>query len=335
MAIKSILWAFRNSAKLLVGGLFLTSLGCALPDRHESVNQTENGILLNAEEVTQSPEVESGEVIEVAPIEVAIEIPNKVGGEGIPKVGVILGPGLAQTYTHVGVLQEFVKSRIPIDAIVGLGFSAIPALIYASNEQVFDVEWKYLKLKPDELPGKGLLTKTIQQGDISRLDGFLEETLKGIDISQTKVPFGCPVRTVFNSEVNWIDSGDAMTEIKSCLSVFPYFKPHQKSFSAVTAVQEASKWLRQKGVDIVIFVNVIEGGALLTGDAVEDEYEVQMVWNEYKTSLKAQSIGINEIIGIYTQDTGILSWEKSRDMILHGASIGRSASVRMINKYGF
>src|SRR6185437_8545528 len=76
------------------------------------------------------------------------------------KVAVILGPGGAKAFAHVGVLRAFQQQRIPVSKIIGLEWGALIAGLYADKGQVNDVEWKLYKMEQHDLPtSKGYFTR--------------------------------------------------------------------------------------------------------------------------------------------------------------------------------
>ncbi len=65
-----------------------------------------------------------------------------------PKVAVVLGGGGAHGVTHLGVLQELERQRVPVDLVVGTGFGGVVGGLYASGMSVeeigdflFDTDW--------------------------------------------------------------------------------------------------------------------------------------------------------------------------------------------------
>src|SRR5690606_5489175 len=127
-------------------------------------------------------------------------------------------PGGMKTYAHLGVLQALVKARIPVNSIVGIGWAAPIAALYAAQGQVFDAEWKMFKLEADALPGPGLLSKTISAGSVDTIDGFLKENFSELELQTTKISFACPVRSLFNANTQWINKGRANEALKPCMA---------------------------------------------------------------------------------------------------------------------
>ena len=56
-----------------------------------------------------------------------------------PKIAVVLGGGGAHGVTHLGVLQELERQRVPIDLVVGSGFGGIVGGLYASGMSLGEI----------------------------------------------------------------------------------------------------------------------------------------------------------------------------------------------------
>ena len=57
-----------------------------------------------------------------------------------PKTGLVLSGGGARGGAHLGVIKEFEKYRIPIDAIVGTSMGAFVGGLYASGMSSAEIE---------------------------------------------------------------------------------------------------------------------------------------------------------------------------------------------------
>src|SRR5690606_6316175 len=100
------------------------------------------------------------------------------------KVAVILGPGGAKAFAHVGVLKALQQNRIPIDKVVGLEWGALVGALFASKGQVHDLEWKLYKMEQHNLPySKGLFnSKGPGEQTAKVMDKFIQESFGREDI---------------------------------------------------------------------------------------------------------------------------------------------------------
>lgn len=274
---------------------------------------------------------EALEIIDEAEQETALPLPPPKQ----IKIGLILGPGLAKTYAHVGVLQELVKARMPLHAVVGLGFGSLPATFFALTGQPQDVEWKMGKLNPSDLPGPGLLDKSIQRGGVSKLNGFLTDTFQEKILSQAKLKVACPSKTLTNDAVVWSDKGKAAQAIKPCLAVLPYFEKESGRTAALSAIIESRDKLVQMGANFIVYVDVLGGPQVFSGDELVREYASAAYWSEVRGSIGKQALLLNDIIPVDTNKFTLTAWNKKRELMLLGIQAGRKATERMSQKYGF
>ena len=92
------------------------------------------------------------------------------------KVAVILGPGGAKAFAHVGVLKAFQQQRIPIDKIEGLEWGALIGALYSEKAQINDVEWKLYRMEQRNLPlPKGFFAKRLGEETIKIMDDYLQD----------------------------------------------------------------------------------------------------------------------------------------------------------------
>jgi hypothetical protein len=105
---------------------------------------------------------------------VAESSPVPVIGQDLEKsISVILGPGGWRYFAHAGVLSELHKAGYKIQFIAGLEKSSLPAMLYADNPGVSQVEWQLFKLTVQDL------VKTPKV------------TFKKHSLEQFQIPFSC------------------------------------------------------------------------------------------------------------------------------------------------
>ena len=96
------------------------------------------------------------------------------------KIVLILGPGLAKSYAHLGVLQELEKEKIPVQAFVGLGWGAIMAAFHLQgvSQGMFWAEWQMRKLQIKQQWGsKYFSAKRIHPQPLKKVQKFIEQNL--------------------------------------------------------------------------------------------------------------------------------------------------------------
>lgn len=168
--------------------IFLFLSGCAYIQK---VNHSEHH-----SPVTDSPlaQPESQEA-QLSPIPVQSVSEEK-------KISVILGPGGWRYFAHAGVLAELHKAGYHVAFISGLEKSTLPAMIYADNPSVSQVEWQLFKLTLEDL---------IKMPKVH---------LKNRSIESFTVPFACSSYSVQQRRSYVLTKGLAYPTLNMCYEQF-------------------------------------------------------------------------------------------------------------------
>lgn len=253
-----------------------------------------------------------------------------------PKVGLILGPGGMRAFAHVGVLKEFARAKIPIEAIAGLEWGSLFAGIYSQQGQVNDVEWKALQIKESDVPGKAWLSARIRPEQISIMNNYLSSAVGTNGLEKSKVPFSCPTANIRDNKVVWLARGSMRDAMSKCIPYLPYFADNNGLMASPFAVEEAAAYLRSKGAQLIIFVNVLSEGALFPNRLVSEYYAENVLWNEARRQLSKKTIaGVNVIIPVATGDKSLLDFDQRRFFIDAGSRSARDQINNLVSQYGF
>lgn len=253
-----------------------------------------------------------------------------------PKVGLILGPGGMRAFAHVGVLKEFARAKIPVDAIAGLEWGALFAGIYSQQGQVNDVEWKALQIKESDVPGKSWLSARITREPISFMNTYLTNSVGTASLEKSKIPFACPTSSLRDGKNTWLARGSMRDAMSKCIPYLPYFSDNNGSLASPFAIEEAAAYLRSKGAQLIIFVNVVSEGALFPNRLVSEYYAENVLWNEARRQLSRKTIpGVNVIIPVATGDKSLLDFDQRRFFIDAGSRSARDQVNNLVSQYGF
>ncbi len=110
---------------------------------------------------------------------------------------VVLGPGLARGYAHVGALQALEEAKIPVSGIVGTEVGGLIAALYSSSASMNEFEWRLLQMKEQDFfrPRQGL-SRWLGTGNNGKiLDGFLEQVLGTKSFSSGRTPLRLVIKT--------------------------------------------------------------------------------------------------------------------------------------------
>ncbi len=259
--------------------------------------------------------------------------PAPVINSGVtPKIGLILGPGALRSYAHVGIVQEFAKAKLQIQSLVGIETGALVAAIYASKGQPFDVEWQMMKLKESDWFEKGFLSRQIQAGDVEQsLGPFVKTVFSSNKVESAKIAFGCPALHLGKKQIFMMNRGSYSQMLPYCIAFPPLFKPHQQNVAGVFELRSAIDFVRAKGANYVIYVNLMSGPLRLTSQ----DLSTQVLWNLADQNLIREERGLDEVINVPLQEFDLFDFSKRRELVQRGQQTGQQEAVRIMNKLGF
>ncbi len=331
MAIKSILsQPLAHTVKLttqfatvvLCGSLLL---GCQTLRREESRSGQPTGA---APQSTHSPGVPTSQVPSIPE-----PPPSRTETK---KVAVILGPGGAKAFAHVGVLKAFQQQRIPIDKIVGLEWGALVAGLYSSKGQVNDLEWKLYKMEQRQLPRtKSFFKRSIGDESIQVMESYFGEVFGRELVGGGRVPFACPSRSVWSGVVTWQTKGAMAASMKRCLPFPPIFKPQGTFIAGASQVTEAIDWLRRDGYNVIVVVNVLGSAMPANQDSLLERLESVILWQEVKRALAESARYHIDYVNVDTSTFPMVQFESKKDLVSLGEAAGQKAARELISKYGF
>jgi predicted acylesterase/phospholipase RssA len=329
MAIKNFL------SSLIVVSLFaLTACKSPGPKRPVGVGQRPEAISSPTSPVQPQPQTPQGTRIGgLQQPEEPIPQPQRYEAK---KVAVILGPGGAKAFAHVGVLKALQQQRIPIEKVIGLEWGALIGGMYAIKGQVHDVEWKLYKMQQMNLfEPKGFFNRKATENSISILDEFISQSFGNEEISRSKVSFACPAKSLMSGVISWQNRGPYRDVLKRCLLYQPNFKPQGTFIAAPSAATEAVDWLVREGFNVIIFVNVLGSGMPVAQDALRDNLNYVILWQEIKRSLSETSRLNIDTINVDTSNYPMTQFPAQKELIAIGESAGNKAAGALIQKYGF
>lgn len=253
-----------------------------------------------------------------------------------PKLGLIFGAGGLKSFAYIGFLRELEKARIPVHALVGLEFAALPAAIYAAKGQVNDLEWQMSKLRMEDVFPTGLFADGKDAVSIDRLDEFLGKVFAQAALDDFQIRFSCPSEDYGPVPVppRWHTRGSATAGLKACMAFPPLFQPSSEQAASAFAVEEAAKWLRGQGAELVVFINALEVGPLLP--AREPRFfRERVIWGQLRRWYKKEHKGVDLVYGFYLPKNDIRAFDERRDIMKSGENTGRALAEQLVEKYRF
>lgn len=252
----------------------------------------------------------------------------------LPKIGLILGPGGAKAFAHIGVLQEFQKAKIPIHAVAGLEFASPMAALFAWKGYVNDVEWQMFKIKDDEIIKKGLISSTLRPAEMTDIRDFIKVVFQKLKVEDLKKPFACPALNLSKNQIYLMSRGNLDQLLPYCWPYPPMFKPYRNNVSGLRELKLTSDYLRSQGAQYVVLVNVLGGNIqkkpVLGSDSLEN-----MLWTELATSYARPQAGIDAMIALNLEDYGIMDLSLKREIMQKGAEQSYKQIEVLAQRLGF
>lgn len=252
----------------------------------------------------------------------------------MPKIGIILGAGGARTYAHIGFLHELQRAKVPVYAIGGVEFAAPMAALYANKEQANDVEWQMFKLKDEDVLKKSIIGATSKNNDVTLLKDFMGTVFGRLNAADFRIPFACPSYNLKKNQVYLMNRGGLDQLMYLCMAYPPFFKPYQSSLSGVRDVSALANYLRSKGANYIVLVNVLSapGGAKpYTSDADATD---NILWSEIAGLYNKPSQGVDTVISLETGNYGITDFDKRREIMSKGAESAARQLKNLTRKWG-
>jgi len=250
------------------------------------------------------------------------------------KVALILGPGGAKALAHVGVLKALQQQRVPIGKVIGLEWGALIAGLYANKGQVHDVEWKLYKMEQQNLPmPKNFLRRS--EGSVKMLEGYFTDAFGSDDVSAARVGFACPSRSIWSGVVTWQNRGSFKDAMKRCLTFPPVLTVQGNFIAGASQASEAVEQLTREGYGLIVLVNVLGSAMPVAQDAVMDNVNNVILWQEVKRALMETSRQKIITINVDTSAYPMVKFDAKKELIQLGESVGQRAAYELVSKFGF
>jgi NTE family protein len=243
----------------------------------------------------------------------------------------VLGPGQFKAFAHIGVLEELTKNKIPVSGIVGLEWGALPAALFSTRGLPYDVEWQMSKIKEDEILHRGFITSAIKARSPGDFQPFIQATFPNNRIEDAKIPFGCPTFELERHQTVWVQRGLYSAGLHSCLLHPPLWKSSQYVAGAAH-LKEAADWLRSRGANVIIFVNVL--GVSPAATAYKLEPDEREIWSLISQSLAKQYGFVDYVISVNLSDYSYLDFGHRRQMQQRGAESVQKSLRQLSAKFG-
>ena len=170
---------------------------------------------------------------------------------------------------------------------------------------------------------------------MGRLKEFTDKNFGTTNFAQMQIDFACPTLSVRSGTIQWQNRGLLKKAINRCWPYPPIFKPKEAWVAAAFALPEAVEYLKSHGMELIIFVNVMDVGDLLTAGQLTTDYKSSILWQEIRRSLQdTNDLGI-EVIHVKTRRFKLYDFNSRQSLVMAGEQAGKRAADALVQKYGF
>lgn len=236
----------------------------------------------------------------------------------IPKIGIILGPGGALTYAHIGMLHELQKEKIPVHSIAGMEWGAPIAALFSIKGLANEAEWQMMKLKTDEVLKKALISGQVAPQPVENLLDFLKTSLGNAKAENSRLPFACPALNLAKNQLYLMSRGSFDQMLPFCLPYPPLLKSYQGNVAGLRDVKAVADHLRSRGANWIVFVNVLPPPSANKPFAGTADSAEALLWNELAAQFSKPMAGVDQVWNLNLDD-GLLNFDAKREILQKGA----------------
>lgn len=318
-------------ALLIVVLMLLSATGCsqrrvraAQGDKSEQVSATQNTDQMGPPLPPGPVKVDQSNDVMGPPVPMG---PLPPADFNAPKDGyvLVLGPGLARALSFLGVLREFERDNLKINAIYGVEMGAVIGTIWASSNSN-NLEWVMHNFKRDTLFDPPLLGLRSHVAEGKKLYSFLEESVKVGLLQKTKIP-DYVVSAVPGAESVLIESnGSAKDILRGAMSIPGVIKSYifEDKDRETAALEKPFPVAEAKslGLGKVLCVDVVgRGDNFKPKDSTEQQLATLM---RSVASLARQSLKeCDAVISVPVDGIGYLNFESRADLVYQGKLAAR------------
>lgn len=132
----------------------------------------------------------------------------------------VLGPGLAPGFAHVGVIRGLIEAKIPIGAIYGTEIGSLVASLYGVSSNLNQFEWGLQRFKPEVFQeSSGFFTKKNWPSDGSKVEEQLRRVFGKKEIQNSKLPLRIAIQSQRTGSLLVLNHGNLVEAIRCSIAV--------------------------------------------------------------------------------------------------------------------
>ena len=281
---------------------------------------------------TKEPGSGSGTLIEVSPapiVEQPEPAPKVEPRRDIPRpiIAVVLSGGGARGLAHVGVLRVLHEAGVPIDMIIGTSVGALVGAKYASQPDIFELEWMAQRVTKDDIFDFSFLSGTMGPVQGDALLDFVSENFKDTAIESFKIPFVAIAADLATGEKVQFDTGDIRNALRASVSIPGVFRPFRYNdrllIDGGVVENIPVSTAHERGADLVIASSVTKDVVASDIDNVVDvilQSITIMMSGAATEQLAAADVVIEPPIG----DIGTMDFSQTKRSLQQGVTTARA-----------
>lgn len=233
-----------------------------------------------------------------------------------PKIGLILGPGLALSLSHLGALKAINDQKIPIEVIGGLGWSSLIAANFALNSAVNDMRWKATQGNFTNAISTSFLRGSLKEVGPSVYSTLIDQYTRGQSIGRSKMSFICPAIDVRSSKEMYYKSGSYKTALTACMKVPPLAQSQVSTWAYVTQIEDLAEEMRSMGAEKIIFINPLPRGGMNWGNYTSSiDPRDKYFWSQVQNSLSRKFKNVDHYLFLNNSKYDVLDFKDVKSMI--------------------
>jgi hypothetical protein len=250
-----------------------------------------------------------------------------------PKLGLVLGPGLALSFAHIGVLKKLIESEIPIHAIVGMGWGSFTAVEFASEGSVHGLEWRASRSSElKELSSLSFWKSTFDEKGVQDLKIVSKTLLSSTQTRNSHAKFSCSLYSIKLGKV--VFSKHKGFEV--CGAVPPLFNPGKTYSPFIMGSKEALQAAKDLGAEKVIYIDVLTPLDLWASKKNYINGSSYWYWTLAQAQLLEESKAFDKVTRVQISEPyGLLDFSKVLDFVTMGEASGRDLVKFLKSEYQY
>jgi len=235
-----------------------------------------------------------------------------------PRVFLVLGPGMARTFAHLGVLKVLTESEIQISGLVGVGWAGLAAAEYSSQGSVHGLEWKISRSeKLKDLMKTSFWSKAVvekEPGFVKDLSySFLTEQPSGKNVAKAYFP----VLSVRARNLVFSDREG----LKYSMAVPPLFNSGERYEPYLFDYFQIVKKAKAFGAEKVVLIDVLSSRDGFFSEETPQSAALKSYWTFASQALHESRDLFDQVFLVKT-DTKLTDFNRPLETVRAGEAVG-------------